>query len=99
MNSVPDVLIGVERNNHKRFDDMNEVSRLTYPIRISFIKIQYNKDHVMGIKIKYKDANGKQIKGTCHLKIKLLGGLLSGTKKEKFIIPDGIIIHNNYKMT
>lgn len=59
MNSVPDVLIGVERNNHKRFDDMNEVSRLTYPIRISFIKIQYNKDHIMGIKIKYKDATGK----------------------------------------
>lgn len=49
-----------------------------------------------GVKLKYKSIDGRTAKGTCSMKFKLLGGLLSGTKKEKFNIADGIIYIVHY---
>lgn len=90
MHNIADIVIGVERANHKHFDDALETQKLEPPTKISQIKVQFNKDHVTGIKLKYKGLNGKEVKGTCSMKFKLLGGLLSGTKKEKYNIADGI---------
>ena len=36
---IPDVVIGVERVNHKHFDDIYETQKLANPVKISMIKI------------------------------------------------------------
>jgi hypothetical protein len=54
------------------------------------IKIQYNKEHITGVKLEYKGIDGRTARGTCSMKFKLLGGLFSGTKKEKYHIADGM---------
>ncbi|CAD8148011.1 unnamed protein product [Paramecium octaurelia] len=68
-----EIHIGIERGNHKLFDDLDKMSLLAQPITILMIKIQFTHERILGIKIKYRGMDGKTIVGQSSRKLKLFG--------------------------
>ncbi|CAD8069451.1 unnamed protein product [Paramecium sonneborni] len=78
-----EIHIGIERQNHKSFDDLEKMNLLAQPITISMIKIQYTKDCILGLKIKYRGMDGQTVVGKSSRKLKLFGVHFSKFKIEK----------------
>ncbi|CAD8051743.1 unnamed protein product [Paramecium primaurelia] len=86
-----EIHIGIENQNHNYFDDLEKMDTLAKPITISMIKIQYTKERILGIKIKYRGMDGKTIVGQSSRKFKVFGVYF-----EKFKIDKGDCIQEIY---
>jgi hypothetical protein len=63
MIAIPEeVKIGIgNRPNHEYFNDSIPLSQHPHPQKICSITVQYNKEHVFGVKVLYKAADGKEV--------------------------------------
>lgn len=87
--SVPSqIKIGHEKMGVDHFNDIKSFDKVVLPYRISQVKIQWNKDHIMGVKFTYLDANNKKIKGHNIVKFRPFSELFGTIDSEVFKIAD-----------
>lgn len=98
LNHIPEeVKIGIgNRPNHEHFNDMIPLQQHPFPHKIHSIRVQYNKEHVFGVKIEYKAANGKSVQGESSMKFKPFKRLFTSLTKETFDVADDDYISEVY---
>lgn len=85
-----EVVVGLaNRPNHEHFNDMNVLSKHQFPHKIHKIHVQYNNDHVWGVKFTYKcGPHNKDVEGESSMKFKPLTSMFTSLTKDDFVIHD-----------